>query len=204
MKRVLLAAIIVSLVLFVAGSAAHAAGVGLYGTGGYSINFNPDSGALNAGGGLVIDTAVARPGFGYRFKIGYEIWNDYYFVTHNEGGLLENKEKIKVYAGKLNMVHTFCIDLISNQRVKFWMGPLIHTGFLFWQGFAGANIGLGLGIGTNIHLHKVVSLLLDMEIRPGWLMRGTKGSYIHGGNVSFHGNVGIIFRFGDDQNNKKS
>jgi hypothetical protein len=191
-----------SIAALLISSAAHAGGFGFYGMGGYNINFSPDTHGANAGGGIMIDTAVAKPGFGYRFNLAGEWWQDYYIHIKNQGGLLQRSEKIFINGGRINFIHTFCFDLISNRRYKFWLGPQLHHGIFLWDGFGGISAGLGLAMGWNIHVSKLVSILVDCAVRGGYLMRDNAGYLWHGGNVSFHANIGIIFRF-NDQNRKK-
>lgn len=181
--------------------AAHAGGFGFFGMGGYNINFNPDSHGANAGGGIIGDTAVAKPGFEYRFTLAGEWWQDFYYHIKYQGGLLQSKETIYLSGGRINMIHTFCFDLISNRRYKFWLGPQLHHGILIMNGVS-VTAGLGLAMGWNIHVSKLVSILVDTAVRGGYVMRNMDGYLWHGGNVSFHANVGIMFRF-KDQNNRK-
>lgn len=201
MRKILLT-MVCALAAIGISTAAHAGGFGFYGTGGYSLNFGPSANGANAGGGILADTAVAKPGFEYRFNLAGEWWQDYYIHIAYEGGLLQHTERIYVNAGKVNFVHTFAFDVKSNKRFKFWIGPQIHHGIFIYEGFAGVSAGLGLAMGWNIHVNRVMSVIVDMAVRGGYLLRGLNGYLCNGGNVSFHANAGIVFRFNDQYRKK--
>lgn len=80
------------------------------------------------GGGIVLDTAVARDTlFGYRIKIGYSQYN----VTKKENAQIYSKDKYHMH--RFNMGNTFGFGVVRNETVRFWLGPRINFNYLYYS-----------------------------------------------------------------------
>jgi len=176
------------LFIFLIVNSAMATGIGIYGTVGGSKNFSPDTFAINGGGGFIFDTNISKNAFNYRLNLGLEAWNDRMDI---DGGTASYT------AFMFRTVHTFGFTMSQTKSYRFWLGPQFHVGVGFKDGFHGVNAGLGFAIGTNINISEKAAFLVDGAIRGGYLMRGAGGSYAHGGNVSFHLNLGVVYKMGE-------
>jgi hypothetical protein len=121
---------------FMAINTAYAVGLGFYGSGGGSIsnwkykdkNYGSSTDYWY-GGGLVVDTAVAKSElFNYRFTAGYEQYGS------DSTSLYETKPSNKT-AHKFDMSHMLGFALYQTKEIRFWAGPEIGLHCLYSNDF---------------------------------------------------------------------
>ncbi len=217
---------ICALLVFVS-IAGHAAGIGIYGTGGIARSSWTGSGAraVNSndyfyGGGLVIDTAVAKDSpLNYRFRAGY---NRFFRWMLNFG--------LSIPINDVNMYHTIGFGVLRTKTIRFWIGPQVGFHYLFADQsrthyqvefqliptytpylvypvktrtvFRYVEFDLLLAMGVNVNLGDLVTLFLEVGA-------GYEGKFSVDGPGTGHGigvlaNAGIMFRVRDRYEKKEA
>lgn len=114
----------------------YAVGIGIYATGGTAMSNwmveNENFGSSTDycfGGGLLIDTAVAKNKlFNYRMAIGYE-----WYGSNNPS--LYNVKPDYNFAHKFDMSHTFGLGIYRTKTLRFWVGPEVGLTCLYSPNF---------------------------------------------------------------------
>lgn len=195
----------------------QAIGLGLYGTwqGGavdWEFDDTDDSGFIfdysgdtsGAGGGFVLDTAVARDKlFNYRLNIGIE-------------SLVADVDELAVEMdlGGIAMDNTFGFGVLRKDSVRLWLGPRLRVGYFNGdvQPEVAPNtdinlleVGLGGVFGANFNIGSTVTLgLTTGYIYSGYggIIEGVSDADVtltgEGGKVLLSGV--LIFRIGADRN----
>lgn len=177
------------------GPAAQAFGMGFFV--GYGVDdFTYDVGGANeqrvmANLGFVFDTSIAgdhlihyRGFFGSKSNV-----SEYRDFSYDYGGW--------------TMVHTMGFRLISNDRIRFWLGPQLsytsYTDYTYNDGLGNSidvsgdlvSVGLGPVIGLNFHTRRAFSMSWELALRStsytgtvdGWNFDGEATGYFL--NMSF-------------------
>ncbi|MBN1534551.1 MAG: hypothetical protein JXA20_17895 [Spirochaetes bacterium] len=212
-------------------SSAHALGMGAYFTGaiGGGTWLSPrgeelsTTGYSQLGGGLVLDTCVARDNvFNYRLSVGYDRYSTEHMIP------METSGTVSMDADRVSMYNNFGFGIVRSESMRFWLGPQLG---IFYSSGSGSGTtyrymmkthnldyemygaSLGLALGLNFNFGELLTLYLEGGARytfnyvttsgSGYLIMGA--SYMPtslGGDLMVHGyegyaSVGIMFRIGD-------
>ncbi|MBN2160404.1 MAG: hypothetical protein JW807_13500 [Spirochaetes bacterium] len=226
---------IVSIIcLILTTSHAWTVGIGAYGAGGVSSsrwNANSKEASRTSdyfyGGGLIIDSAVARDVLlNYRFKGGYEKYLFQGFGSVSTGRPIS----------RVNTSHTFGFGIVRKEKVRFWIGPQLGLGYIWGErkftdytifvnsSFTGplyqyvpyrsgvsykfVSMNLGLELGLNINIGNYVTLFIDCGFGYGVnistnlrtdIEGNTAAAYktLIGNGIGIHGSMGIMIRIND-------
>ena len=159
-------------------------GIGFFGTGGVSMQFwNGKTGNTgNAGGGFVLDTAVARNTlYNYRFTLSCE--NDYGFRYLDRGVVVPfdvnippvtrfymttyYKSKQLINPVSISFSHAFGFGVFRTSLVRLWLGPELafRISIKGAENLIGGAAGLGLTIGLNLNFGELVTLSITESTR---------------------------------------
>jgi hypothetical protein len=225
MKRFLFFTATLSFFLMISINA-MAVGLGVYGTGGLNFSswyyatqsekYTSNSNDYIYGGGLVIDTAVAKDMlFNYRFSGGYE----QYVLKDPQTG--DTSKPIS----RFSMTHTFGFGVWRTLILRVWVGPRIGLHYLrhrdsFWYftiffipaifpqpaqlllfptkakvkiDVLGADVMLAFGL--NINIGDLTTLFIDIGLGYAGNFNLSADEYSNG--FGMDGKVGVMFRIGD-------
>jgi hypothetical protein len=195
-------------------SSLWAIGIGVYGTGGLSIDYMTLGNADNNnritthdyyyGGGFILDTVVARDQvFSYHFKLEYNQFNIQELKTNI---LLKRYNYIGMY-------HTFGFGVIRSESIRFWMGPQIGLSYTFGKrkirslavsfNFITGSLKLTavgfdalLAMGTNFNIGDESTLFIDLG--AGYMGKYNTNDSLSGHAIGFKGSAGVMFRIDDN------
>ena len=196
MKKVLFLACLFAICFCIAQSA-HAAGIGVYGTGGVAMmnwQYDGTKGGSSTdyfyGGGLVVDSNVARNElFGYRFTAGYE-----QYVLSDP-----NSDATSDPIHRFSMTHTFGFGVARAEMVRFWVGPKLGLHYLYRRdsGYTIDAIGFDalLGLGLNVNAGDVFTFFIDIGM--GYMGVYNINSSQVGNAFGVDGKMGFLFRIND-------
>lgn len=178
-----------------------------------SVDYNASYKIYGLGG--VFDTKIAKKGiFNYRLNLGYE-----YCSYEAEAPIFQEMvsnlpaKSIGFLRGIVD--NTFGLAIISNQDLRFWIGPtirLIYQQSLSTDNYLDFGIGLGGIIGVNWHTNRNISICGELGYRSVSNMGGfiypkeyyyEDGvyGYTHNDN-DFFGKVSLIFKINDKYGSK--
>lgn len=122
---------------------------------------------LGGGGGLIIDTNVARDEvFNYRLDLTFgglmisqDVVNSFplpLFGTYIPFKYTETQKKTTLF---ISTVHYFGFGVVRNKYVRFWLGPQITLGGMATD-VRGLITGIGLAMGLNINIGEFFTISL--------------------------------------------
>lgn len=183
-----------TMAIMLSATAAWAAGIGVYGTGGVNLGTWRYEGASTGttdflyGGGIVVDSCVARDQvFGYRLYAGYSQY------------LLTTSEYTGKPAHRVGITNSFGVGIVRTNSIRFWGGPQIALNYIFLREdrYELDAIGLEalLAIGLNMHAGDAASFFFDIGL-------GYIGNYNINIAEQGHGfgvvlKAGLMFRIND-------
>jgi hypothetical protein len=200
--------IAISIILFT--PSLHAFGIGLYGTGGIARQAwnNKIENVFNGGGGIILDTAVAKDTlYNYRFTLGSEQNYDFRYtkkavpytipfgtindgttdhnISLNQTTYYDSKKLIRPLS--ISMSHAFGFGVFRNNFVRLWLGPEIALSFMMRgaRSLLGGHAGGGLILGLNINMGDLVTLSLTGSCLVEYAIRFTKYSKYEIGTMTF-------------------
>jgi hypothetical protein len=171
-----------------AHSTAHALGLGAYftGAGGRGAWFTPEGNEMGwrsygqFGGGLVLDTCVARQRlFNYRLALGYDRYSSENEIYGEDAGT------VSFGMNRFSMYHTLGFGLLSTEQLRLWCGPQLGvccsfgsgtgTTYYYFMNYTTATgheldyvmygASLGLTLGLNFNLGKSLTLYVETGMR---------------------------------------
>ncbi len=198
-RAIILPDLVAAALVAAAATPLLATGVGFYGGASLGRQFwEKKSGhEWSAGGGLVVDTAVARDKlFNYRFTLGCDQENGFQYIdkpvpytfrlmTMNSGPTtltmdqtrsLFYKSKQQIKPLSIKMSHAFGFGVLRTQIVRLWLGPELSVSGMIDKTFNvkrlwGIRGGLGLILGLNINPGDLVTLSFTASGRAEYAYR---------------------------------